>query len=112
MKEPVEVVRYCICELQGRKLYGVCMLKSRWCEGLIFDGVTYRTALALLKTAADNLKLDNALMWGTHAFCRGWAAEALREGGPKALMFSGGWKGVAALGYADAQTRGAIFAAE
>ena len=58
------------------------------------------------------MKLENAALWGTHAFRRGFAAEALYEGGPAALFFSGGWKGVAALGYADAQTRGAVAAAE
>ena len=50
--------------------------------------------------------------WGTHAFRRGWADEALRAGGPTALFYSGGWRGVAAFGYVAAQSRGAIAAAE
>ena len=112
MNEPVEIVRHCICSLQGRQLCGVCTLERRWCSGRIFAAISYHSALALLKTAAKFLKFDNDHMWGTHVFRRGWAEEALKEGGPQALYFSGGWKGVAALGYAEAQTRGAIYAAE
>ena len=48
----------------------------------------------------------------THAFRRGWADEALKERGVAALFHSGGWRGVAAFGYVEAQTRGALAAAE
>ena len=110
--EPVEVVRNCICQKQGKKLCGVCVLRRRWTRGKLFPNVTYKQALGLIKSAACRLHLDNAQLWATHAFRRGFAAEALKEGGPQALFYSGGWKGVAALGYADAQARGALAAAE
>ena len=88
------------------------MLYERWTDDLLFPEITYPDSLALLKAAASICNFDNANIWGTHAFRRGWASEALQEGGPQALFYSGGWKGVAALGYADAQTRGAMSAAE
>ena len=110
--EPVEIVRRCICKIQGRKLCGVCVLKRRYRSGLIFPDLTYNSTLAFLKLAARVLDLHDAQYWGTHAFRRGWASDALKEGGPNALFYSGGWRGVAALGYAQAQTRGAISAAE
>ena len=66
----------------------------------------------MLKCAAGHLGLESANSWGTHAFRRGWADEALRAGGPTALFYNGGWRGVAAFSYAAAQTRGAIAAAE
>ena len=43
---------------------------------------------------------------------RGWADEALQQGGPTALFYSGGWRGVAAFGYTSAKSRGAVAAAE
>ena len=110
--EPVEVVRSCICQLQGKRLCGVCVVKRRWNDGPLFPDITYREALAFLKLSATHLGLEHGASWGTHAFRRGWANEALQEGGPKALYYSGGWKGVAALGYADDQSRGALAAAE
>ncbi len=110
--EPVVVVRNCICQLQGRRLCGVCVLKRRFTPGKLFDTISYVDALAMFMAAAIDLKLPDAECWGTHAFRRGWAADALKEGGPKALFFSGGWKGVAAFGYAEAQTKGALAAAE
>ena len=72
----------------------------------------YAEALAVLKIGAAALGFRGPEAWGTHAFRRGFADEALRAGGPTALFFSGGWRGVAALGYASAQSRGAMAAAE
>ena len=109
---PVLVVRRCICKLQGRSLCGACVLRRRWCESRIFPGATYVDSLALLKVAAEECGFERALEWGTHAFRRGWADEALKAGGPTALFYSGGWKGVAAFGYVAAQSRGAMRAAE
>ena len=78
----------------------------------IFPGVSYGTALATLKVAALALGFPKAESWGTHAFRRGWADEALMHGGVPALFLSGGWRGVAAFGYASAQAKGAMQAAE
>ena len=61
----------------------------------------------MLKAAASQLQYQNALDWGTHAFRRGWADEALRH-----LFYSGGWRGIAAFSYASAKSRGALAAAE
>ena len=110
--EPVHVVRRCICKLQGRSLCGVCILRRIWCASRLFPGVYYADALALLKVAAEENGFERPLEWGTHAFRRGWADEALRAGGPSSLFYSGGWRGIAAFGYAAAQQRGALFAAE
>ena len=66
----------------------------------------------LLEIAAQQAQLPEALAWGTHAFRRDWADEALQHGGVGALFFSGGWRGVAAFGYAQACSRGAIASAE
>ena len=109
---PVALVRRCICKLQGRRLCGVCVLKRRFTDGCIFPNVSYAESLALLKVAAELCGFERAMEWGTHAFRRGWADEALRAGGPAALFFSGGWRGVAAFGYVSAQSRGALLAAE
>ena len=109
---PVSVVRRCICKLQGRPLCGVCILQRRWCATRIFPTIVYADALALLKVAAEECDFDRALGWGTHAFRRGWADEALLAGGPTALFYSGGWRGIAAFGYVAAQSRGALAAAE
>ena len=87
------------------------MLKRRFTEGCIFPNVSYAESLALLKVAAEVCGSERALEWGTHAFRRGWADEALRAGGPAALFYSGGWRGVAAFGYVAAQSRGALLAA-
>jgi hypothetical protein len=110
--QPVEVVRRCICALQGKRLCGVCILRKRCSGGRLFPYITYMEGLALLKAAATQLRYPHAMSWGTHAFRRGWADEALRAGGPTALFFSGGWRGVAAFSYASAQSRGALEAAE
>ena len=88
------------------------MLKRRFCEGRLFPQLDYSGSLASLKVAAEHCGIDRAMEWGTHAFRRGWADEALKAGGPAALFFSGGWRGVAAFGYVSAQARGAITAAE
>jgi len=110
----IQVVRNCICHLQGKRLCGVCILRRR-CEldsHRLFPDLTYAQGLALLKAAASQLHYVDALSWGTHAFRRGWADEALRNGGPTALFYSGGWRGIAAFSYASAQSRGALAAAE
>jgi len=114
-QHPVEVTRRCICALQGRQLCGVCILASRHDENgsdRLFPDISYTESLALLKSAAQELGLEQAQCWGTHAFRRGWADEALQAGGPTALFYSGGWRGVAAFGYTSAQAKGAIAAAE
>ena len=112
-KEPVAVVRRCICSQQGRTLCGVCSLADVSAEeGKPFAHVQYPEALAVLKMAAGALKLREPESWGTHAFRRGFAEEAIKAGGPTALFYSGGWRGVAAFGYASAQSRGAMAAAE
>ena len=109
---PVVITRRCICLLQGRQLCGVCVLHRRWVPGRIFTDVCYTSSLAFLKAAAAIGGLAHPATWGTHAFRRGWADEALKAGGPSALFFSGGWKGVAAFGYVDAKSRSALLAAE
>ena len=77
-----------------------------------FAHLAYAEALAFLKAGATALALPNAQHWGTHAFRRGFANDALRAGGPSALFWSGGWRGVAAFGYATAQARGDFAAAQ
>ena len=111
-KSTVVVTRRCICKLQGRMLCGVCVLRRRMDQGRIFPAINYADGLACLKAGAMYLKFDQAASWGTHAFRRGWATEALRAGGVTALFYSGGWRGVAAFAYVDAQSRGAISGAE
>ena len=73
---------------------------------------SYAEGIAYLKAGAAHLKFERASEWGTHAFRRGWANEALKAGGPTALFYSGGWRGIAAFSYVTAQARGAIEAAE
>ena len=108
----VAVVRRCICAKQTPELCGVCILKESVRGNLFFPGLTYSSALAALKMAALALGFPKAESWGTHAFRRGWADEALQHGGVPALFFSGGWRGVAAFGYASAQAKGELQAAE
>ena len=110
--QAVVVSRRCICQMQGNCLCGVCILYDRWNEDKLFPDVCYTSSLAFLKASAALAGLPKPSTWGTHAFRRGWADEALQAGGPAALFFSGGWKGVAAFGYAQAKTRGALIAAE
>ena len=109
---PGVVSRRCICRLQSRQLCGVCILQARAGGGRIFPAVTYVEGLAYLKAAAVRLGFERPTDWGTHAFRRGWADEVLREGGPTALFYSGGWKGVTAFAYASARSRSAMEAAE
>ena len=109
---PVTVVRRCICKLQGRTLCGACVLKTRVGNIRLFPHVSYTEGLAYLKAAAMHLRLERASEWGTHAFRRGWANEALKAGGATALFYSGGWRGVAAFSYVEAKARGAVEAAE
>ena len=78
----------------------------------MFPHVSYAEGLAYLKAADMLLKLKRASEWGTHAFRRGWANEALNAGGATALFKSGGWRGVAAFSYVEAKARGALEAAE
>ena len=110
--ETVVVTRRCICALQSRQLCGVCVLQRRAGRGRLFPGLSYRAALATLKAAALALGFERAAEWGTHAFRRGWADECLAAGGVPALFHSGGWRGVAAFGYASAASRDAMTAAE
>jgi len=110
--ETVVVSRRCICALQSRQLCGVCVLLRRAGQGRLFPGLSYRAALASLKTAALALGYERAAEWGTHAFRRGWADECLAAGGVPALFHSGGWRGVAAFGYASAASKDAVTAAE
>ena len=109
---PVTAVRRCICKLQGQTLCGACVLKARVGDVHVFPHVTYTEGLAYLKAAAMHLRLERASEWGTHAFRRGWANEALKAGGTTALFYSGGWRGVAAFSYVEAKARGALEAAE
>ena len=111
-KSPVTVVRRCICRLQGRALCGACVLRARRSHASVFPQLSYAEGLAYLKVAAIHLKLEKAEQWGTHAFRRGWADEALKAGGVTALFYSGGWRGVAAFSYVAAQSRGAVESAE
>ena len=108
----VHVVRKCICNGPLSILCGVCVLRRRGVgPGRIFPNLDYISALTALKTAALKLNLPRALKWGTHCFRRGWADEALRRGGVPALFYSGGWRGLAAFGYATARSKGALLAA-
>ena len=77
-----------------------------------FGHVAHPEALAYLKAGAVALGFPEARHWGTHAFRRGFADDALRAGGVSALFWSGGWKGLAAFGYATAQSRGEVAAAK
>ena len=112
--EVVPVVRRCICALQGRRLCGVCTLTARLTAEVerIFPDVTYTEGLAFRKLATDLVGPPEPATSGTHCFRRGWADEALQAGGPTALFYSGGWRGVAAFGYTAAKTRGAMASAE
>ena len=108
---PVVVARSCICGEAANALCGVCILSSRPSRGRVFPTVNYDTALALLKRAAAAAGLPSPSHWGTHCFRRGAADDALRAGGPSALFWCGGWRGVAAFGYASARTLGETNAA-
>ena len=81
-------------------------------SGRLFPDLTYTEGLAFLKVAAQALAFPNAEGWGTHACRRGWADEALQAGGPTALFYSGGWRGITAFAYTTAKARGALAAAE
>ena len=111
-RQSVEVIRRCICELQTPDLCGVCALRRQPEEGRKFPSITYSSALAILKTGCLALNFERAAEWGTHAFRRGWADEVLAQGGVPAMFHTGGWRGLAAFGYASARTRAAIQAAE
>ena len=108
---PVVVTRPCICGDVANALCGVCILNARPGKGRVFPTVDYCTALALLKRAAAAANLPSPSHWGTHCFRRGAADDALRAGGPSALFWCGGWRGVAAFGYASARALGEASAA-
>ena len=111
-KAPVDVTRKCICTNGAHALCGVCALaKAGKASAEPFSHIRYAEALAFLKAGAGALGLPQAQHWGTHAFRRGFANYALRCGGPSALFWSGGWRGLAAFGHATAQSRGEIAAA-
>ena len=109
---PVVVTRVCSCAQAGQGLCGVCILQRRATQGRVFPSVCYPTALQLLKRAAAVAGLPNPTAWGTHCFRRGAAEDALRAGGPSALFWSGGWRGVAAFAYASARALGEMNAAK
>ena len=108
----VHVVRQCICKSTSPELCGVCVLRRRCGQGAVFPALQYDRALAALKTAALALGFPRGAEWGTRCFRRGWADDALRRGGVPALFYSGGWRGLAAFGYASAQTKGEVLAAK
>ena len=111
--EPVEVVRRCICGLQGKTLCGACILKGKMGNGsILFPSITYSDSLAGLKIAAQALGFAEGRSWGTHAFRRGWATEVIEAKGPAALFYSGGWRGMTAFAYASAKARGTSADAE
>ena len=108
---PVVVTRVCACSQGAGGLCGVCVLHRRCSKGRVFPNVSYSAALQLLKRAAAIAGLPNPTAWGTHCFRRGAADDALRAGGPSALFWSGGWRGVAAFAYASARALGEMNAA-
>ena len=110
--KPVHVVRQCVCKDTSADLCGVCILRRRWRQGKVFPSLQYDRALAALKVAALAIGLPRGAEWGTHCFRRGWANDALRHGGVPALFYSGGWRGLAAFGYASAQAQGEVLAAQ
>ena len=79
-----------MCKLQTPELCGVCVLRKRTAAGRAFPGLSYSSGLAALKMAALDLGFPRASEWGTHAFRRGWADEALKQGGLTSLFYSGG----------------------
>ena len=107
---PVVIVRRCICRLQSRQLCGVCTLRERCAAVRVFPALTYVEGSAY--AAAVRVNLERPTDWGTHAFRRGWADEVLKEGGPTALSYSGGWRDVTAFACASAKARSAVEAAE
>ena len=108
----MDVTRKCLCTDTRLDLCGVCALREATQENAVpFAHITYAEALAFLKAGATALAFPESQHWGTHAFRRGFANDALLAGGPSALFWSGGWKGVAAFGYATAQARGDLAAA-
>lgn len=113
-REPEQLWRKCVCDLQGRRLCGVCVLHRRGSRAgaLVFPGLTYADSLSLLKLAAMALALPRAAEWGTHAFRRGRADEVLRSQGPAAMFAQGGWRSVAAWAYPSARAMSEIMAAE
>ena len=113
-REPEQLWRKCVCDLQGRRLCGVCVLHRRASRAgsRVFPDLTYADALSLLKLAAMALTLPRAAEWGTHAFRRGRADEVLRAQGPAAMFAQGGWRSVAAWAYPSARTMCETVAAE
>ena len=75
--EPTEVFRRCICQRQGKRLCGVSIIHQRACPGKLFPDLKYKETLAFLKLSAQQLGFPHPEAWGTHAFRRGRASEAL-----------------------------------
>ena len=99
--------------MHGPLLCGVCaLLPAIQAKEPPFQQISYAESLASLKLAAAACGLRSPHAWGTHAFRRGWASDALKAGGPTALFYSGGWRGLTAFAYASARARGALQAAE
>ncbi len=89
----------CACEAWGNGLCGVCAISARWSRSsTLFPDLTYEEGLAYVNICALQLGLHRAWEWGTHAFRRGRAELALREGGVPALFQVGGWRSVAGFG--------------
>jgi len=72
-----EVWRVCVCQLQGKRLCAVCIIRRLFRLGeQLLPGVNYVDGLACVKLAAAHLGLHRALEWGTHCFRRGRADQA------------------------------------
>ncbi len=113
---PEHIYRECICSSQCATLCGVCVLhrlrRARAGQGQVFPVVKYSHALRVLRAGAAALQWPDAHAWGTHCWRRGWGREAFAAGGLSALVLSGGWRGVAALGYLEARQRSKIAACD
>ncbi len=125
---PDPLWKQCVCRLHGRELCGARILQNcfRSCEPncALLPFISYQEALGFIKVMAFQLKLPNALKWGTHAFrrvaqswhgllrlasCLTWLSarvrQAMQQGGVSALHQIGGWRSVASLGYIMARTK-------
>ena len=86
------------------------------CVGLtictVSTDLAYAESLASLKLGAEACSFSSPSEWGTHSFRRGYASESLAAGGPSALFWAGGWRGVTDFAYADALAKGEAVASE
>ena len=81
-----EVWRVCVCQLQGKRLCAVCIIRHSLRPGeQLLPGVNYVDGLACVKLAAAHLGLHRALEWGTHCFRRGRADQAWARLAPACL---------------------------